>query len=53
MTRVYAIKREYVCDLIRQVCECSVNPNCENCRTYIQYKKSGQTIKEFGDENKI
>lgn len=53
MTRVYIIKREYVCELVGQVCDYIGKPNCKICETYIEYKKSGQTIKQFGEENRI
>jgi len=50
--RVYIIKREFVCLLEGQVCE-ATKPNCKNCETYLDFKKSGQTIREYCEENTI
>lgn len=53
MGRVYTIHKVFICLLTRQACEEMTKPDCKNCGIYIQYKRSGQTIKQFGDEDSL
>jgi len=50
--KVYTIERNVICSLVGQICDSPI-PDCKNCDTYIQYKKSDQTIKQFCKENKF
>lgn len=50
--RLYRIIRKYFCSLDCQECESITKPKCKTCETYLRYKISGLTIKEFSKYRK-